>query len=246
MRVQSNSSLKTYQECARLYKYRYCGDRPEEVETEALRVGNEFHEAIEKWPNVDYESVRDPLVRGMLRRYMDDRPAGKFNVVAVEVPWECQVADVELRGYVDKVVEIDGRLYILEHKTTGRDVDEFIASKAIDRQPILYLIAARQAGLDVDAVIFDVTYRPRIRLSRGETEAQFEERVRMASTTRWHPMHVTEIDIAGVEKDVAGLARMLEVSYERDVWPRNPESCYKYSRPCDYLSQCHASGGAGE
>jgi hypothetical protein len=72
-----------------------------------------------------------------------------------------------LAGRRDKVVTLpDGRLAILECKTTSEDLSpdgEFWKRLLMDSQVSIYWLAALDAGLDVQTVLYDVTRKPSIR-----------------------------------------------------------------------------------
>jgi len=59
----------------------------------------------------------------------------------------------------------DGRLAVLEHKTTGDSLDptgDYWRRLRIDHQITLYLMAARALGYEVETVLYDVTRKPGI------------------------------------------------------------------------------------
>ena len=76
-----------------------------------------------------------------------------FNV-DLHDPATGEVLDEKLTGIIDLVAERGGRLRIFEHKTSarryGRDQLDY------DLQPTAYLHAARQLGLDIEGVTFQV------------------------------------------------------------------------------------------
>jgi hypothetical protein len=240
MRVQSNSSLKVYQDCPAKYRRKYLIGGVAEQESEAARIGSEFHKAVEYWPDQQaiLHSAATPITRGMLRRWLEDRRRQTVEVIANEVPWECTIGGIEVRGYIDCVARVDGATVLIERKTTGMNLDQYVSMKSTDRQPLLYLIAARQAGFDIDYVAFDVTYRPRIKQGTRESGHDFEMRVYETSETRWSPIYATDLDLKLVEEDVDGLAKLITYSETNEVWPRNRDACSKYGSTCEFLSDC--------
>lgn len=70
-------------------------------------------------------------------------------------------------GKIDKIVRLpDGRLAIVEHKTTGDSIDadsDYWPRLRIDTQISGYFHAAQQLGYDVQTCIYDVIRKPSIR-----------------------------------------------------------------------------------
>lgn len=69
-------------------------------------------------------------------------------------------------GKRDKIVWLgDGRLAVMEHKTTGDDVgpdSDYWKRLRLDQQISLYVVAARDQGHDVSTVLYDVIRKPSI------------------------------------------------------------------------------------
>ncbi len=69
-----------------------------------------------------------------------------------------------IAGKIDKIIELpDGRLAIMEHKTTGDSIDadaRYWKRLRHDHQITEYLWAARQLGYDVQTIMYDVIRRP--------------------------------------------------------------------------------------
>lgn len=69
-------------------------------------------------------------------------------------------------GKCDKIVELgDGRLAVMEHKTTGDDISptsDYWKRLKIDQQISLYYMAARDRGYNVETVLYDVVRKPGI------------------------------------------------------------------------------------
>lgn len=67
-------------------------------------------------------------------------------------------------GKIDKIVRLaDGRLALMEHKTCSEDISvdsDWWKQLLIDQQISLYVIAARQAGYQIDTVLYDVLRKP--------------------------------------------------------------------------------------
>lgn len=99
--------------------------------------------------------------RQMLKYYFEEvAPNDDFTPVASELKVEVRVPNPNGKfswctfiGYVDAIVERDGRLYILEHKTAKTlDTKHLIT----DTQVTQYIWALRQMGYDVCGVYYNI------------------------------------------------------------------------------------------
>ena len=70
-------------------------------------------------------------------------------------------------GKVDGIVRIDGRRFLLEHKTTGDDISDpnapYWRRLSIDCQVSMYGLAMWQSGMKLDGTLYDVIRKPTIR-----------------------------------------------------------------------------------
>jgi len=68
-------------------------------------------------------------------------------------------------GKIDGIVRMkDGRLLVLEHKTTSDDISpdaDYWKRLRLDHQISLYMVAARELGHEVDGVLYNVLRKPR-------------------------------------------------------------------------------------
>ena len=99
--------------------------------------------------------------RQMLKHYFEEvAPNDDFTPVASEIRVDTRIPNPSGKfswcrfiGYVDAIVEREGRLYILEHKTAKNlDVKHLIT----DTQVTQYIWALRQMGYDVCGVYYNI------------------------------------------------------------------------------------------
>jgi hypothetical protein len=95
-----------------------------------------------------------------------------LEVVAVEVRFECALRNpssdrssrtFRLAGKVDAVVHIDGRLYLVEHKTTSADLapsSDYWTRLRMDGQVSVYTAGVRASGYRVEGCLYDVLRKP--------------------------------------------------------------------------------------
>lgn len=97
-------------------------------------------------------------------------------IIETEKVFEAQILNPDSRGssrtFVvsgkrDKLVRlVDGRLAIMEHKTTSDSLEstsDYWRRLKIDQQISLYMLAAKDQGIDVETVLYDVVRKPTIK-----------------------------------------------------------------------------------
>ena len=125
----------------------------------------------------DWAIERETVIR-MLYAYSQLCPP--LEIVATEKSFEMPIENPNTRqllrifkiaGKIDKIVKLaDGRLAIMEHKTTSDDLapeSDYWSRLRIDQQISLYLIAARVMGFDCQTVLYDVLRKPALRAGRA-------------------------------------------------------------------------------
>jgi hypothetical protein len=122
------------------------------------------------------DSSIDPFEREKLRMMLAGYTARwgeePIETVAVELPFKMPLCDPDtgdeseffcIEGTIDKIVRKEGKLYIVEHKTSGDDASpgsDYWRRLAIDTQISVYYDGARAAGYDVVGCIYDVAMKP--------------------------------------------------------------------------------------
>jgi len=283
----THSRLACFRTCPRKHYLSYeLGIRPEK-DSFSLRVGSAFHLAldlIEKGhdPSDAFERVLDDpydvalvaaMVHGHHFRWNGQQP----EVVASELAFEMPLRNPEtgaatpiwnLAGVIDKIVRLDdGRLALMEHKTTSRDFSpgaDYWVRLHMDQQLSIYVLAAREIGYDVATVLYDVTRRPMLRPLKAtpeesrkykangvlyanqrdvdETPAEFTARV--AAYVAEHPESFARIEIARLDQDLQWCAAELwqqqlaiRSAQRAGHFYRNPGACFQ-PFPCEYLPIC--------
>lgn len=184
--ILTHSRMACFRACPRRHEIRYeIGIRPEE-DSYHLRVGSAFHaalDAIRKGESVDDAVgpfVKDDydyaIVAAMVDGYQSRWSDEPLEVVESEMGFSIPLRNPKtgastpifrLEGKIDAIVRIpDGRLAIMESKTTSRDFTpgaDYWQKLHLDMQPSIYVIAARESGYEVETILYDVTRRPALR-----------------------------------------------------------------------------------
>jgi len=159
---------------------------PDELQPSFVRaagsteLGAAVHEALAAWHNTGgslLEVYRGPqLGLEMLARYLE-HPLARARTLAVEAGFNMALGNARVRGLVDRVCEVDGRIALVDFKTNA-SLDAALL-EAYSLQLRIYGLAARRGllpgGRDPRLILFD--------LRRGEArdippdDALVEERV---------------------------------------------------------------------
>lgn len=129
------------------------------------------------WLEADEFAVEEETAVAMClawhRRWKDDliidyvAMEQSFDLPIVNPATGRQAARVRNRGKIDGIARLpDGRLALVEHKTTGEAIDpgsDYWRRLQLDSQISRYFRAAQAIGFAVDTTVYDVTRKPQIR-----------------------------------------------------------------------------------
>ncbi len=137
--------------------------------------------------------------------------------------------------------------FIIEHKTTSASLDQdglYFRRLALDSQVSAYVSAAALAGIDVEGVIYDVIKKPLLKPKKGETPAQFEERICYDILEHPDAYYVRSVvkrapqQLANDDANSLAYLRQIQAMEKAGFFPQNPDSCADYFSACDYLDVC--------
>ena len=285
----THSRMSCFRTCPRKHYLRYeLGIAP--VKDDApRRVGIAFHallEAADKGVEMTVEmlGLEDAyelelvlaMFDGHLRLHFENEkwatPVAselEFNIPLVNPATGKATQTWRFAGKIDRIVQLaDGRLALMEYKTTSRDFSpgaEYWQNLHMDQQLSIYVIAARELGYNVQTVVYDVTRRPSMRPLRAtpadvkkytkdgrlyanqreedETPQEYAERVRADIAAR--PEHYfARIEIARLEQDIEDCRS--ELWQQQQAIREAQKSSRWYRNPnscygmfcCDYLPIC--------
>ncbi len=155
-----------------------------------------------------------------------------------------RVRQWRLRGKIDGIVTLpDGRLAILEHKTSSQISDAYWQRLELDEQITVYTIAARALGYNVQTVLYDVIRKPSINPRKGELLQGYG--VRLAEDVSSRPdfyyfrREVARLDDTLTEgiNTLNAVARDINHARLTGHWYRNSNAC-RSPYPCPYLGVC--------
>ena len=268
------SRMSSFLACPRKHYWRYEVGLKRDTDAKALRVGTAWHSLMEaRWQGADYEAaianaipadlefeeIDVATITGLLAGYY--ARYGESDEVVTELFAETEFnlplpgsRTFNVAGKIDGIAQLsDGRLCLLEHKTTGDSVEpdsEYWLRLRFNPQILQYVLAAKALGWDIETVIYDVTRKPSIRQKKTESIEEYGDR--LAQDTKDRPefyfarreVPVLHDDIAEFEAQrlVVGRNIMFSQREERkaekpwQAWPRNIDmmTC----RMCEFSQFC--------
>jgi hypothetical protein len=267
----SHSSLGMQLACQRRYQHAYV-DRLEPIRRKSsLSLGTAFAKAVElrdpkagaallegdrehlDQEDVDRLSVDQAIVESaaaayLSRYYFDKKLNGVAEVeylVRLRSPYTGAYSNTfDLHGRADGVVDHGAFLELTEDKLVGQIDAVSVKKTRGDRQLSLGAYALwRITGKPVRKVRKRFTKKPQIRQRKGESVAEFCERIR--ADYRERPdfyMHEETTfrdadDMLDVERSLWDWAEQRRAAQRRGFWPMNTDRCHDYGG-CDFLDIC--------
>jgi len=167
-------------------------------------------------------------------------------IIATEQETTGMVGGINFIGIIDCIVEVDGKLYIEEYKTTKSDVSpgsEYWEILTMDTQCVGYVTLLKSLGYDIHGIIYDVWRKPLLRLKKNETLEEYNERV---YTTMWEeaekyyarkPITILESDEKRFANTLSKIDNLRSYSQLHNLWYHNEMACKSFGR-CEYLPIC--------
>ena len=179
--VLTHSRMACFRACPRRHYMRYELGLIAEKESTPIKIGRAFHKILEITEaggsvNFDDIGVEDPfdiaMLSAMFTGYLINYRHCKDEITAIasELEFDLPLINPDtgaptpiwrLQGKIDKIVKLqDGRLALMEHKTTSHDFTpgaEYWQRLHLDSQLSIYITAARELGYETDTVLYDVT-----------------------------------------------------------------------------------------
>lgn len=284
--------------CLRKHFYRYELGLVPLHESDSMRFGTLYHRALELTDlGTSDEDVATEVrakakstfeAEAILRLWMGHRwywQNDAFEVVETEKAFDLPIFNPETGGRTptwrnagkrDRIVRLsDGRTALQEYKSTSHDIrpgSTYWMRLRVDQQISAYMIAAREEGIDVRSVVYDVSLRPALRpllatpvesrkfTKEGKLYAnqRFEDETpeaygeRVGADIAERPDHYyqrievarTEDDLREFEQELWDQQKTLAACQKHGRWYRNTAACVGMFT-CDYLTICSERTSVG-
>jgi len=266
----SNNSINIYRSCPKKYQWRYIKGLTPYKKSSALTLGSIVHDAFDMYYNgfseaevtgyitktADEEIAKSPpdmaedlllmkyTALGMWMYYPKDLSV--FSKIVPELSLKIRFdRGVDLVLRLDGLVEVDGKLWVRELKTTGMSFSQFEQRCETSPQCSTYTYAARKNGYPVEGVIFDFVKKPLLRRHVRESKEQFGKRImgdfkmRPIFYYKRHYSYRSAETLDLFEKDLFSTVKELKRKCRKgDEWYRNPDNCWNFNSACPYMPIC--------
>lgn len=231
----SISQIKTFKACRRAWYLRYVEKLQPISSSDALETGKAYHQLLEMLENGEKLPEwysKECAMAAAYQKYILPR----FHVVAAEAELQKSLGEHVLHGFVDGLSD-DG--FIVEHKTTSRDIaegGEYEYNLLWDEQVLAYMSLS---GLR--KVHYTVCRKPTIRQKKDETDEEFYYRMvawydeDTDNKIRVFTVERTDAEVEQFEDEFVAICD--EMKMATNLY-RNTCHCTSFGRRCEYSSVC--------
>lgn len=212
------------------------------------RIDEQYHQKI-----IDDMKLARGIADIWRARWEKDHPFGntKLEFLKSEMEWGINVISPGETNWVhvgksDGVVrhkEYD-KVFLYELKTAAdRDRDTYVHRLEIDKQVSSNILALKGMGYDCAGVIYDVIWKPGLRLKKEETQEELNARMlsAMGQDDNYFERFIVYRNDRALDEhmhDLNGQFNHLDRLRSSGNFYRNSGACDKYGRLCPYISLC--------
>ena len=244
------TALSTFLRCRKRYYWRFVRDLVGKAPQTAPEFGRCIHKALDIWftthdqaktistfntlfvenPADEKRTIR--VGEKLLSLYMDKYDHEGFKVIKSEIPFAAPVraGGFTLIGRIDKIIDRDGAVYVMDHKTTSRLGYEFFYKIKPNMQFDGYIWAARQLGFPTcSGILLDA-----LLVAKGLiTPVQLAKLQPLARDISMR----TDEELDRYIQNICLIVDDIRKCYETDIWYDNTESCCDFIE-CPYRKLC--------
>lgn len=270
--IWTHSRIKARMNCPMLEHLRYSEELVPIRRKEALTVGTAVHKGIETWSvekalatfdeiipadqaEADDLEIAKATVEGMLTGYFrrfepfaDHTPEKEF-----EIPLLLDIGKKSrkhyLAGKIDDIVHRKDGDWVVEYKTASQLTGAYFDRLYVDEQITMYCYALKRLGMNPVGVIYRVIRKPTIRPRKGESVAQYTQRVTQDYLDRpefyyfEQMLYRTQDDLRAFEESLKERILAFDNEKKRGRNYMNTGHCCVYAG-CQYLPLCTRQAGA--
>ena len=165
---------------------------------------------------------------------------GMLEVIESEGAFQLQLTeDITFTGIIDLKVKLSGMTWILDHKTTGQNLQEQANRLNRSAQFMGYWYASRE--LDNDPPTGFLVAFHQISAYKRKDGTYGEPRIDFHRS----PQIYTEDDLGNWKESIIHTAKQIAECQATGLWPMQLDSCYNYGR-CTYCNLCEQNRPLGE
>lgn len=263
----SHSGAQVARDCKRKYYYRYVRQLQARrtAPSAALSFGKAWHATLAQyWATRDPSTIvlpDDPLdairVRAMFTGYLARWGESNEDVV-------CSLSEQRVKAPIRNrrrsrsfehlsVLDMlalhsrENSVWLWEHKSTGRLDGGYLARLSSDDQITGYVADLQDNGIEVAGVVYDIAVKSGLRLRRGDTHEDYEQRLTERYLTDQELFHRERLfigpqQIADWRADLWQTTQEILHCRRAAIWPRNTGRCYDWHSTCEFHDLCINGG----
>ena len=252
----SASMIRTFKSCPKKFWYHYVQGISPAEKSEALEIGTNYHEEVADYLNYRKQNQsNEPMLFEkvsqndyLAQAFIEHIDVSEWEVKDVEKDFLINLAHgIKLRGSIDAIVEVNGKPFLVEHKTVSNStkIDEsYEVDLGFDDQIPIYCGATgiynilytviKKCGLKQKKIKDPVTGE-----SRMETDEEFHQRrlqwYREDTESKIRCFHIRRLEeeVASHKAEIAELARMMR---SQKIFYRNKGACSIFG--CEHKDYC--------
>ena len=241
--------LSTFLVCRKKYYWRMIRHLVGKAPMTAAEFGRAIHSALDIWyathdiasaiNTFKSEFTENPgdskrthaVGTKLLQLYATKYEHESFKVLKTELSFTVDIpnTDIKLMGRIDKIIDWDGVVYVLDHKTTSRLGYEFFYKIKPNMQFDGYVYAAKKLGYDCKGIVLDA-----LLVAKGLiVPSQLSRLTPLARDISIRSEH----DINRYLSNIESILTDMNNCYNSNLWYENTESCCNFIQ-CPYRSIC--------
>lgn len=231
----SNSRIKCYKSCRRMYWLKYVEGLVPVRGTIAQERGAGYHEKVEQiLRNGSFDLDGDPKTNAMAKAFMEFVYP---HISATDVETWTEFRTASGHQIIGRLDGRNGDLYLIEHKTTSIENDElYVNMLEKDEQLMTYMLAT-----GIHDMKYTVCRVPKFRQRMNETADEYEERI-LAWYREDPDRRMKLVDIHRSDEELAAFAETLDKTVTEmencKLFYRNTAHCMAWGKPCEYAAIC--------
>lgn len=256
------SRLQQFQTCEQKYKWKYVEDLEPKWDGLPKPLGKAFHEGIAAiykgmgkakaldvaelafhaelplgWTELDGKEVQKITKGEMQLRDMIERYPWKpeDDVVAIEKDMEWEVVSGKVLVFrADRLIRVNGALWLHDTKTTGLDVAQMVRVQRLRTQYVGYAAGVEAImGERLVGVMLDVVHKPEVYFKKTGEFSSMKE-----SGYLREPINKTEAQLHEFKTWFVDMVQGVEDSKVTGRWHKNTDSCLMFNSVCPYIDLC--------
>jgi len=246
--------MSTFLTCRRKYKFAHIEGIVPKVTATPLTFGGAIHKALDEWyksknpdkaieifkgeytENKELDSKRTHAMgEWMINNYHARYVNQPCTTIATEQAFTLPLENGNnLIGRLDKIIEWDDVLWVMDHKTTSQLGASYFKMHTPNLQFDGYVWAARQLGYNVQGLIVDA-----LLVAKGLLESS--ARSRLTPCARDFAVR-SDAAVEEYVREVNGIQRGMDLALEEDNYYANYDACTYYGE-CAYRKICMEDPG---